>query len=58
MTLIGDVRGKLLHYEVRCIYDTPEIAEHRRLVDNASQTDKNAWETTGWLPDDEEDIEW
>ncbi len=33
--LLGDVRSELFHYEVRCTYDTPEIAEHRRLVDEA-----------------------
>jgi hypothetical protein len=33
--LLGDARSELFHYEVRCTYDTPEIAEHRRLVDDA-----------------------
>lgn len=32
---IGDIRSELFHYEVRCTYDTPEIAEHRRIVDQA-----------------------
>jgi hypothetical protein len=32
---IGDIRSELFHYEVRCTYDTPEIAEHRRIVDEA-----------------------
>ena len=45
-------------YEVRCTYDTPEIAEHRRLVDEAKQSDDSAWEPTGWSPDDDEEIEW
>lgn len=35
--LIGDVRSELFHYEVRSTYDTPEIAEHRRLVDEVRQ---------------------
>ena len=58
MKLIGDVRSELFHYEVRCTYDTPEIAEHRRLVDEAKQSDDSAWEPTGWSPDDDEEIEW
>ena len=57
MRLIGDVRSELFHYEVRCTYDTPEIADHRRLVDEARQRDDESWTPTGWSPDDEE-IEW
>lgn len=30
---MGDLRSELFHYEVRCTYDTPEIAESRRIVD-------------------------
>jgi hypothetical protein len=33
--LLGEARSELFHYEVRSTYDTPEIAEHRRLVDDA-----------------------
>ncbi|HEX9633660.1 MAG TPA: hypothetical protein VGA02_14460 [Gemmatimonadales bacterium] len=40
LKLIGDVRSELFHYEVRSTYDTPEIAEHRRLVDEARQGDE------------------
>jgi len=57
MRLIGDVRSELFHYEVRCTYDTPEIANHRRLVDEAKQRDDESWTPTGWSPDDEES-EW
>jgi len=32
---IGDIRSELFHYEVRRTYDTPEVAEHRRIVDEA-----------------------
>lgn len=35
--LLGDARSELFHYEVRCTYDTPEIAESRRIVDEARQ---------------------
>ncbi len=34
---LGDLRSELFHYEVRSTYDTPEIAEHRRLVEEARQ---------------------
>ena len=35
MRLLGDVRSELFHYEVRSTYDSPEVAEHRRIVDEA-----------------------
>jgi hypothetical protein len=34
---LGDLRSELFHYEVRITYDTPEIAEHRRLVNEARE---------------------
>lgn len=34
---MGDLRSELFHYEVRITYDTPEIAEHRRLVQEAHE---------------------
>ncbi len=33
LRLLGSARSELFHYEVRATYDTPEIAESRRLVD-------------------------
>ena len=33
--LLGDARTELFHYEVRSTYDTPEVAESRRIVDEA-----------------------
>jgi len=36
--LLGDARSELFHYEVRSTYDTPEIAEHRQLVEDALST--------------------
>ncbi|HSB55659.1 MAG TPA: hypothetical protein VLD58_14965 [Gemmatimonadales bacterium] len=33
--LLGDARSELFHYEVRSTYDTPEIAESRRIVEEA-----------------------
>lgn len=35
--LLGDARSELFHYEVRLTYDTPEIAESRRIVDEAER---------------------
>ena len=32
---MGDVRSELFHYEVRRTYDTPEVAESRRIVEDA-----------------------
>jgi hypothetical protein len=37
--LLGDARTELFHYEVRSTYDTPEVAESRRIVDEARQAD-------------------
>jgi hypothetical protein len=37
--MLGNARSELFHYEVRQTYDTPEIAEHRRIVDEAQQPD-------------------
>jgi hypothetical protein len=36
---LGDLRSELFHYEVRATYDTPDIAAHRRLVEDAGRTD-------------------
>ena len=35
--LMGDARSELFHYEVRCTYDSPEVAESRRIVEQAKQ---------------------
>src|SRR5206468_12658942 len=50
MKLIGDVRSELFHYEVRVTYDTPEIAEHRRIVSDAEKPDESKWQTSEWHP--------
>ncbi len=49
---MGDLRSELFHYEVRSTYDTPEIAENRRIVDEALQPPNFT------LPDPEEDEPW
>jgi len=33
--LLGNARSELFHYEVRSTYDTPEVAESRRIVEDA-----------------------
>ena len=34
---MGEARSELFHYEVRITYDTPEIAESRRIVEEAER---------------------
>jgi hypothetical protein len=60
MRLIGDVKSELFHYEVRATYDTPEVAESRRIVSEAEKTDvdQTKWELTEWTPDEDEESEW
>ena len=54
MRLVGDIKSELFHHEVRITYDTPEVAENRRIVADAQQEGDAAWEPRGWTPDDEE----
>jgi len=54
MRLIGDVRSELFHYEVRVTYDTPEIADHRRIVKDAQTPHESKWQTSEWKPDEDE----
>ena len=49
--LIGDVRSELFHYEVRVTYDTPEVADSRRIVREAIQNQTSTWQKTEWTPD-------
>jgi hypothetical protein len=35
LKMMGDARSELFHYEVRSTYDTPEIADSRRVVEQA-----------------------
>src|SRR3954463_3382234 len=52
---IGDIRSELFHYEVRITYDTPEVAESRRIVRDAQQTEKAQWQKSEWTPDKEDE---
>jgi len=45
---LGDIRAELFRHEVRHTFDTPETAEHRRIVGEASQ---------GWTPGTDHDNE-
>ena len=47
---LGDLRSELFHYEVRSTYDTPEIADSRRIVEQADQSP----DFTNLNPEDEE----
>ena len=58
MRLIGDVRSELFHYEVRITYDSPEVAESRRIVRDAQKEDESTWPTSEWKPDEDESPEW
>src|SRR3954466_14808955 len=58
MKLTGDVRSELFHYEVRITYDTPEVADSRRIVSDAEKAQESKWEKNDWTPDEEEDKEW
>lgn len=35
--LLGNARSELFHYEVRSTYDTPEVADSRRIVEEAAR---------------------
>ncbi len=59
--LMGDARSELFHYEVRCTYDSPELMESRRIVEQAKKAtdqldlpDSNEFE----LGDSEENDPW
>lgn len=52
MKLTGDIRSELFHYEVRATYDTPEVADNRRIVEEARSNEPH-WEPTEWQPDEE-----
>ena len=48
---MGDIRSELFRYEVRQTFDTPEAAEHRRIVDDAAR----GWSAEADTGGDEED---
>ena len=56
--LIGDVRSELFHYEVRATYDTPEVAENRRIIEEIKHQPEGVWEKTEWKPDEDDEQGW
>ena len=53
LRLMGDIRSELFTDEVRATFDTPEVAEHRRIVAE-SQSETTEWQKTEWTPDEDE----
>jgi hypothetical protein len=58
MRRVGDVKSELFHYEVRATYDTPAVAESRRIVQDAKKEPDNTWQNSEWHPDKEKPPEW
>lgn len=58
MRLIGDVRSELFHYEVRATYDTPEVADNRRIVAEATDNQETPWQKTEWKPNEDDEPTW
>lgn len=50
LRLMGDARSELFHYEVRSTYDTPEVAESRRIVEEAGRDPSSLFDD----PEDDE----
>ena len=58
LKMMGDARSELFHYEVRSTFDTPEVAENRRIVEEAQTKMENLmFGNEAFEPDDKED-EW
>lgn len=55
--LLGDARSELFHYEVRATYDTPEVAENRRIVSDAIKQSEpeRSWQSSEWTEEAERD---
>jgi hypothetical protein len=58
MKLTGDIRSELFHYEVRATYDTPEVAENRRIVSESKNDKDSKWDQSEWKPAEDEEPEW
>ena len=58
--LLGEARSELFHYEVRATYDTPEVAESRRIVNDAIQQAEqgSTWQSSEWTEDGDDAPEW
>ena len=58
MKLTGDLRSELFHYEVRITYDTPEVAENRRIVADSKNEEESKWDQSAWKAGEDDDPEW
>ena len=58
--LLGEARSELFHYEVRATYDTPEVADSRRIVNEAIQRAEQgeSWQEREWTEDGDDAPEW
>ena len=54
LRLMGDIRSELFTYEVRATFDTPEIAENRRIVSESQSSEITEWQKTEWTPDEDD----
>ncbi len=58
LSMMGDARSELFHYEVRSTYDSPEVAESRRIVEQAKvKMEDFEFGDEPLEPDDEENDE-
>lgn len=58
--LLGEARSELFHYEVRATYDTPEVADNRRIVTDAIQQAEQepTWQKKEWAEEGDDAPEW
>src|SRR3979411_3509863 len=58
--LLGNARSELFHYEVRSTYDTPDVADSRRIVNDAIQQSEQepTWQKKEWTEDGDDAPEW
>ncbi len=58
--LLGEARSELFHYEVRATYDTPEVADNRRIVNDAiKQAEQGSpWQNRSGTEDGDDAPEW
>jgi len=54
LQLMGDIRSELFTYEVRATFDTPEIAEHRRIVTESQSSETIEWLKIEWTPEEDD----
>ena len=54
LRMMGDIRSELFTYEVRATFDTPEIAEHRRIVSESQSSEIIEWQKTEWTPEEDD----